>query len=242
MERNTLVTELSPPTFEGATVTATATGGSPERSGRRPSACHAPGFGTETAGSRNCARRRCRRYRRMTRKAEAAFTSIYRSDTNTRRVRRAPFALFRGGVSRDVVSRAWWRRVRSDRDAWCARSLAGEDIVRLILDSTVVRTRIDGRATNIPVPAAVGGRRDGPQGAAFDRKNGRREHRRVGAVPGQFRRTRPQAAGIRRHRRRRAPGPRSPRSGAGTWPSSAARSRTPQPAGPRTETPARGDR
>ncbi len=59
------------------------------------------------------------RYRRVTKKGGAPFTSVYLSGTNTRRV----FALFRGAVSKDVVSRAW-RRVRSDRDAWCARSLA----------------------------------------------------------------------------------------------------------------------
>ncbi len=63
------------------------------------------------------------RYQRMTKKAEALITSVYLSGTNTRRVKRALFALFRGAVSKDVVSRAW-RRVRSDRDAWCARSLA----------------------------------------------------------------------------------------------------------------------
>ena len=48
-----------------------------------------------------------------------------------------------------------------DWDAWCARSLADEDIVRLILDGTVVRTRIDKRATNVSVLAAIGVRRDG---------------------------------------------------------------------------------
>lgn len=48
-----------------------------------------------------------------------------------------------------------------DWDAWCARSLAEEDIVRLILDGTVVRTRVDRRATNVSVLAAIGVRRDG---------------------------------------------------------------------------------
>jgi transposase-like protein len=42
-----------------------------------------------------------------------------------------------------------------------ARSLADEDIVRLILDGTVIRTRLDRKATNISVLAAVGVRRDG---------------------------------------------------------------------------------
>ena len=100
------------------------------------------------------------RYRRLTKTAEALIASVYLSGTNTRRVKRALFALFKGAVSKDVVSRAW-RKVKVDRDAWCARNLADEDIVRLILDGTVVRTRIDKRATNVSVLAAIGVRRDG---------------------------------------------------------------------------------
>jgi transposase-like protein len=88
------------------------------------------------------------RYRRLTKKAEALIASVYLSGTNTRRVKRALSALFEGAVSKDVVSRTW-RKVKVDWDAWCARSLADEDIVRLILDGTVVRTRIDKRATNV---------------------------------------------------------------------------------------------
>jgi putative transposase len=100
------------------------------------------------------------RYQRLTRTAEALIASVYLSGTNTRRVKRALFALFKGAVSKDVVSRAW-RKVKGDWDAWCARSLADEDIVRLILDGTVIKTRIDKKATNISVLAAIGVRRDG---------------------------------------------------------------------------------
>jgi transposase-like protein len=100
------------------------------------------------------------RYRRFTKKAEALIASVYLSGTNTRRVTRALVALFEGAVSKDVVSRAW-RKVKVDWDAWCVRSLSDEDIVRLILDGTVVRTRIDKRATNVSVLAAIGVRRDG---------------------------------------------------------------------------------
>jgi transposase-like protein len=42
-----------------------------------------------------------------------------------------------------------------------ARYLACEDIVRLILDGTVIKTRLDRKATNISVLAAIGVRRDG---------------------------------------------------------------------------------
>ena len=58
------------------------------------------------------------------------------------------------------MSRAW-RKVKTDWEAWCARGLAEEDIVRLILDGTVVKARIDRKATAISVLAAIGVRRDG---------------------------------------------------------------------------------
>jgi transposase-like protein len=75
-------------------------------------------------------------------------------------VKRALFSLLDGAVSKDVVSRAW-RKVKVDWEAWCARSLAGEAIVRLILDGTVVKARIDRKATAISVLVAIGVRRDG---------------------------------------------------------------------------------
>lgn len=100
------------------------------------------------------------RYQRLTKKAEALIAAVYLAGANTRRVKRALFGLFEGAVSKDVVSRAW-RKVKVDWEAWSARSLADEDIVRLILDGTVIRTRLDRKATNISVLAAIGVRRDG---------------------------------------------------------------------------------
>ncbi len=100
------------------------------------------------------------RYQRLTKKAEALIVTVYLSGTNTRRVKRALYGLFKGAVSKDVVSRAW-RKVKTDWEAWSTRSLADEDIVRLILDGTVVKTRVDRKATNISVLAAIGVRRDG---------------------------------------------------------------------------------
>ena len=41
------------------------------------------------------------------------------------------------------------------------RSLADEDVVRLILDGTVVKTGLDQKATTIPVLAAIGVGHDG---------------------------------------------------------------------------------
>jgi len=100
------------------------------------------------------------RYARMTRQVEALIAGAYLSGTNTRRVKRALAALFGGAVGKDVVSRTW-RKVKTDWDAWNKRDLAGEDIVRLILDGTVVRVRLDRKATNISLLVVLGVRRDG---------------------------------------------------------------------------------
>jgi len=58
------------------------------------------------------------------------------------------------------VSRVW-RKVKGDWDAWTSRSLAEEPIVRLILDGTVVRVRLDRKATSISLLVVVGVREDG---------------------------------------------------------------------------------
>src|SRR5271156_4942818 len=85
-----------------------------------------------------------RAYQRRTQAADALIASAYLSGTNTRRVKRALAAVFAGPVGKDVVSRTW-RKVKGDWDAWNKRSLADEPIVRLILDGTVVRVRLDRR-------------------------------------------------------------------------------------------------
>lgn len=61
------------------------------------------------------------RYQRLTKKAEALIASVYLSGTNTRRVKRALYGLFKGAVGKDVVSRAW-RKVKTDWEVWCARN------------------------------------------------------------------------------------------------------------------------
>ena len=75
-------------------------------------------------------------------------------------MRRALGALFGGAVGKDTVSRVW-RKVKGDWDAWNARSLADEPIVRLILDGTVVRVRLDRKATAISLLVMIGVRADG---------------------------------------------------------------------------------
>jgi transposase-like protein len=63
-------------------------------------------------------------------------------------------------VGKDTVSRVW-RKVKTDWDTWNARSLADEPIVRLILDGTVVRVRLDRKATSISLLVVIGVRQDG---------------------------------------------------------------------------------
>ena len=63
-------------------------------------------------------------------------------------------------MGKDTVSRVW-RKVKGDWDVWNARSLADEPIVRLILDGTVVRVRLDRKATAISLLVVIGVRADG---------------------------------------------------------------------------------
>jgi transposase-like protein len=104
--------------------------------------------------------RTLRAYQRRTLAADALIAGCYLAGTNTRRVRRALASLFAGAVGKDTVSRVW-RKVKSDWDAWNARSLAEEPIVRLILDGTVVRVRLDRKATAISLLVVIGVRADG---------------------------------------------------------------------------------
>ena len=62
------------------------------------------------------------------------------------------------GRSRATRSR---RKVKRDWEAWNTRSLAEEPIVRLILDGTVVRVRLDRKATSISLLVVIGVRADG---------------------------------------------------------------------------------
>src|SRR5438876_7343344 len=101
-----------------------------------------------------------RAYQRRTLVADALIAGTYLAGTNTRRVRRALGALFGGAVSKDIVSRVW-RKVKSDWEAWNARSLAEEPTVRLILDGTVVRVRLDRKATSLSLLVVLGVRDDG---------------------------------------------------------------------------------
>src|SRR5271154_1679241 len=92
-----------------------------------------------------------RAYQRRTLAADALIAGTYLAGTNTRRVRRALFALFGGGAARATGARGSGvgRKLKGAWAGWNPRWLAEEPIVRLILDGTVVRVRLDRKATSI---------------------------------------------------------------------------------------------
>ena len=96
------------------------------------------------------------RYQRRTKEIDALIASAYLSGTNTRRVGRALGAVFGGpAISKSVVSRVW-RKIKADWDNWNKRDLANDDIVRLILDGTHVKVRMDKKATAVSLLVVLG--------------------------------------------------------------------------------------
>ena len=149
-------------------------------------------------------------YARRTRQMEALIASAYLSGTNTRRVQRALAALFtalmalpaaRGAIGKDVVSRAW-RKAKADWDAWCRRDPAGEDIARLVLDGTVVKVRLDRKATSLSLPVVLGIRRKGQKVLLAARSMGGRERSRLARRAGRSRGAQAAEAGVPDRRRR----------------------------------------
>jgi hypothetical protein len=136
------------------------------------------------------------RDQRLTKQAEALIAAVYLAGANTLAssgrcsgCSRAPsaFAIVsrtNGATWRIVVSRARAAWGKADRDACCARSLAAEDIVRIILDGTVIETRLDKKATTITVLAAIGGRR--PSGGIAKRRTAGQWTARRGCFPSEI--------------------------------------------------------
>jgi transposase-like protein len=109
---------------------------------------------------RSASRARLREVGGRTRQVEALIAAACLAGTNKHRVKRTLGALFKGAAGRGVVSRTW-RKLKGDWEAWWRRDLAGEDVVRLILDGTVVRVRLDRKATSFSLLVVPGVRRDG---------------------------------------------------------------------------------
>jgi putative transposase len=120
-------------------------------------------------------------YKRLSRRAEALIAEAYLAGMNSRRVRRALAKLFEGHIGKDIVSRAW-QRTRAAWEAWQKRDLADEDIVRLILDGTVVKVRLDRRAAAISLLIVLGVRRDGQKVVLAIRNMGGESEAAWGAV------------------------------------------------------------
>ena len=120
-------------------------------------------------------------YKRLSRRAEALIAEAYLAGMNTRRVRRALAKLFEGHIGKDIVSRAW-QRTRAAWEAWQTRDLADEDIVRLILDGTVVKVRLDRKAAAISLLIVLGVRRDGQKVVLAIRNMGGESEAAWGAV------------------------------------------------------------
>src|SRR5262249_32998471 len=91
---------------------------------------------------------------------DSLIAGAYLAGTNTRRVRRALAAVFGGAGRKDTGGRGW-REGKGDWGAWDARPVAAETIIRLILDGTVVRVRLDRKATAIVLLVVLGVREDG---------------------------------------------------------------------------------
>ena len=171
------------------------------------------------------------RYARLTRQVEALIAGTYLAGTNTRRVRRALAALFKGAVGKDAVSRIW-RKVKTDWEAWSAPP-GGEDIVRLILDGTVVRVRLDKKATSISLLVVLGVRRDGQKVLLAVKNMGGESEAAWRALLDDLVARGLKTPGVPDHRRRRRPG-----EGAGGAVARGAdpalhRSQAPEPPGPR---------
>ena len=111
-------------------------------------------------------------YKWLSHRAEALIAQAYLAGMNTRRVA-GPGQPVRRPCGKDVVSRAW-QRTRSAWETWQRRDLAGEDIVRLILDGTVVKVRLDRKATGHLAPDCARHPPRRAEGGAGDQEHGRR--------------------------------------------------------------------
>src|SRR5712671_2661125 len=175
MIRGELDTALSRPRYgrlaehaEGGGVSAVVTGhrhGSRVRTltgtfGKTEIAVPRARLNTSDGKTKEWKSRALRKYQRRTLAADALIAGTYLAGTNTRRVRRALRSVFGGEVGKDTVSRVW-RKVKGDWNAWNSRSLADEPIVRLVLDGTVVRVRLDRKATSISLLVVIGVRTNG---------------------------------------------------------------------------------
>ena len=155
-----------------------------------------------------------RAYRRRTQAADALIAGAYLAGTNTRRVRRALNAVFAGPVGKDVVGASGARRRATGTPGMRVRSPKSRSS-QLILDGTVARVRLDGRATSISLLVALGVRADSQKMLlAIENMGGEGKAAWRALLDDLVRRGLPNA-GAGGHHRRRA-GPRKGGGGAAT--------------------------
>ena len=100
------------------------------------------------------------RGKRLTRNVEALIAATYLCGVSTRRCEVALAQALRASVSASTVSRCL-ATLRPEWEAWQARDLAGDGILRLFLDGFVVSARMGGQIHRISVLCAMGVRSDG---------------------------------------------------------------------------------
>ena len=100
------------------------------------------------------------RYARMTRQVEALIAGADLAGTNTRRVKRALSALFRGAVGKDVVSRSWGK-VKTDWDAGTSATWPRKMSCALSWTARSCASGLTAQRTNISLLVVLGVRRDG---------------------------------------------------------------------------------
>ncbi len=101
------------------------------------------------------------RCRRLSKQAQALIFSTYLCGVSTRKVAVALTHVFGpDAVSKSSVSRAL-QTLRPSWEAFKLRDLSDERIVRLVLDGTVMKVRIDGKSERMSILVALGIRDDG---------------------------------------------------------------------------------
>ena len=98
--------------------------------------------------------------RRLTPKAEALITRAYLCGCSVRKVSFALSQALGGGISRSMVSRCL-RRLKPQWEAWQARDLSGEGVVRLVLDALSIGVRMDGTSHKLLILVALGVNKEG---------------------------------------------------------------------------------
>lgn len=98
--------------------------------------------------------------RKLTPRAEALITRAYLCGCSVRKVSFSLAQALGGSVSRSMVGRCL-RRLKPEWEAWQARDLSQEGVVRLVLDALCMDVRMDGTSHKLLILVALGVNKDG---------------------------------------------------------------------------------